>query len=61
MELCKIKGVPEAIQRSMGINMSAAVTNAVEISTCLYGLPSMEDLLNSFKNHYEAPFISNNN
>lgn len=48
-ELCRIKGVPEDVQRKAGINMTAANTNAVEISCNLFGLPSFNDLLEAFE------------
>lgn len=48
-ELCKIEGVPEAIQRSMGINLSAGHTNATEFCTHMFGMPSFENLLSSFE------------
>ena len=47
-ELCKIKGVSEATQRSQGINLSAGATNAVEFCTELFNVPSMETLLAAF-------------
>ena len=47
-ELCKIRGVTEQTQRMQGINLSGGVSNSVEFATAMYGLPSMETLLEAF-------------
>lgn len=48
-ELCSITGVTEYQQRMQGINLSAGHTNAVEFCTELFGLPTMEKLLETFQ------------
>lgn len=47
-ELIKIQGVSEHAQRMQGINLSAGATNAIEFCTGLYGLPSLEQMLQAF-------------
>lgn len=47
-ELCKIEGVPEAVQRRTGINLTGGTTNAVEICCDIYKLPNFDELLGSF-------------
>lgn len=50
-EIVEIKGVPEYQQRMQGINLSAGHTNAVEFCTNLFGLPTMEAMLQAFETH----------
>ena len=47
-ELCKVEGLTEQQQRSIGINMTSPKVNALEVSTQLFGLPSADDLLDLF-------------
>lgn len=49
-EIHRIEGVPEAVQRSQGINLSAGHTNATEVCTELFKLPTFETLLRAFHN-----------
>lgn len=48
-EMCSIRGVPEAIQRSAGINLSGGQTNAIEVCTDLFGMPQLTELLKMFE------------
>lgn len=47
-ELCRVEGLTELQQREIGINMTSPATNAVEISTSLFGLPSLDDLVDMY-------------
>jgi len=47
-ELCKIEGVAEIVQRMQGVNLSGGATNAIEFCENMYGLPSMNQLLDAF-------------
>lgn len=47
-ELSRIRDIPEEVQRRCGINMTAGVTNAVEICCELYKMPGFDTLLQSF-------------
>lgn len=49
-ELCRVENVPESVQRAQGINLSGGATNAVEIATEFFGLPSLEQLLQAYRN-----------
>lgn len=53
-ELCRIKGVNDLAIRRAGINMTAAITNAVEISCDLFGLPTFDTLLEAFETEQGA-------
>lgn len=55
IEVLSIEGVTEAQRRSQGINLSAGATNAVEVCTELFGLPSMETLLASYRKRLNTP------
>ena len=48
-ELCQIQGISEELQRRQGINLSGGATNAVEICTNLFKLPTFDILLESFE------------
>lgn len=48
-ELLKIEGVEERAVRMSGIDLSSGFTNAVEIATNLFGLPSFDTLLESYQ------------
>jgi hypothetical protein len=50
-ELISIEGVDEYTRRMMGINLSGGATNAVEICTNLWGMPSLVQLLQAFEDH----------
>lgn len=50
-ELCKIQGVPEIMQRMQGINLSGGHTNAVEVCSGLFKMPTMEEFLKSYDAH----------
>lgn len=47
-ELCRIQGVDEQTQRMQGINLSGGVSNAVEFCSAMFGLPTMDEMLESF-------------
>lgn len=47
-EVLVIEGVPEAVKRAQGINLSGGHTNAVEFCTEMFGVPTMEAMLQSF-------------
>lgn len=47
-ELCRVEGIPEFTQRMQGINLSGGHTNSVEFCTTMLGLPSMNEMLDSF-------------
>ena len=47
--MCSIKGVPETVQRSAGINLSGGQTNAIEVCTDLFGVPQLHELLKMFE------------
>ena len=49
MELCSIEGREERIQRKTGIDLTAARTNALEISKNIYLAPSLQVMLEEFK------------
>lgn len=49
-ELCKIRNIPEDVQRAAGINLTGGVTNAVEIAVSLFGVPTFDTLLDDFMN-----------
>jgi hypothetical protein len=48
-EIVKIEGVDEYTQRMAGINLSAGHVNAVEICGNLFGMPTLTQLLDAFK------------
>lgn len=48
MELCKIKGLDEITQRSIGINLTGGPTNALEIAHHAFGFPLVDELLDDF-------------
>jgi DNA polymerase elongation subunit (family B) len=50
-ELCEIEGISEDVKRKEGINLSGGHTNAIEIATELYGLPTLDVLLAAFEEH----------
>lgn len=51
-ELCKIEGVPEIQQRMQGINfVTSGHTNAVEVCTALFGMPTLEAMSEAFGRH----------
>lgn len=47
-ELCKMRGIPEHVQREIGINLTGGVANAVEICHNAFKLPTPEQWLDSF-------------
>lgn len=47
-ELSEIRDVPENIRRSIGINLTGGVVNAVEICCNVYNLPTFNELLKDF-------------
>lgn len=51
-EMCKVEGLTEKQQRTIGINMTNPRVNAMEVSTTLFGLPSSDDLLEAFKKEH---------
>lgn len=54
-ELCKVRGLSDKRQREVGLNMTAANTNAVEICRTVFNYPSMARVLKEFeKTHKEA-------
>lgn len=52
-ELCYIQGVSEYKRRMAGINLSAGQTNAIEVCCDLFGLPTLDKLLDSFQQELE--------
>lgn len=48
-ELCKIEGVTEHTQRMQTINLSGGRTNSVEIASTLLKMPTLQQLLDAFK------------
>ncbi|MDR3392222.1 MAG: hypothetical protein P4L77_10870 [Sulfuriferula sp.] len=48
-ELVSIEGVALHEQKMCGINLSGGQTNSVEIATTLFGLPTLDELLNDFR------------
>lgn len=50
-ELTKIQGIPEQLQRAIGINLSGGHVNAVEIAVKAFGAPTMDELLTRFNAH----------
>ena len=48
-EVCKMKGKSEATQRIIGLNMTAAATNAVEICNDALDLPKLDVLLAHYR------------
>lgn len=48
-ELCKIKGIPEDVQRKTGINLTGGRTNAVEFCMDIHQLPSFREILEIYK------------
>lgn len=49
MELSRIKGIPEKVQRAAGVNLSAGTVNAIEIAQDIFKFPPLEVLLHEFK------------
>lgn len=47
-ELSQIRDIPDNIRRSVGVNFSGGIVNAVEICCNIYKLPTFNDLLNDF-------------
>jgi len=50
-ELVRILGVPESIQRTQGVNLSAGHVNATEFCVDMYSMPTQEKLLEAFLIH----------
>ena len=48
-ELCRIRGVPEIIQRHVGINITGGHVNAVEICNNVLQFPDMEKVLMQYQ------------
>lgn len=48
-ELCSIRGVPEIVRRSVGVNLSGGHVNATEICRQIYQAPSFYQLLESME------------
>lgn len=51
-ELCRLKGVPESVQRLAGINLTVPRVNAVEIACTVFGAPTFDELLEDFQKKY---------
>lgn len=49
VEVCSMDGVPEMTRRSVGINLTAPKTNALEIANIAYGLATPQEFLEAFK------------
>jgi hypothetical protein len=49
-EMVRILGVPEIVQRTQGVNLSAGHVNAFEFCNEMYGMPTFEQLLAAFEN-----------
>jgi hypothetical protein len=45
MELSRVRGVPEDIQRRAGINLTGGNTNAMEICNQIFNYPSPQIML----------------
>lgn len=54
-ELIRIEGVPSHLQRTMGINLSAGHTNAVEFAVNCYHLPQLDTWLEAFRQKQGLP------
>lgn len=52
-ELCGIEGLEELDQRRAGINLMSAQVNAVELCCTLFGVPTLDELLESFKEDHK--------
>jgi hypothetical protein len=50
-ELVSIEGVSEYHQKVCGINLSGGQTNALEFCTTIFGMPTLDVLLESFEKH----------
>jgi hypothetical protein len=48
-EIISIKGVEESVMRMEGINLSGGHTNAMEICTALFGMPTLDEMLDAFE------------
>lgn len=48
-ELCHIVGVPEALQRAAGINLTGGYVNAVETYTTLFNAPTFDQVTAYYK------------
>ncbi len=48
-ELCRIKNVPEIVQRHAGINITGGHVNAVEICNNILKFPDMEVILKQYQ------------
>lgn len=48
-ELCKIKGIPEIVQREAGINLTGGHVNAVEICNNILQFPDMNIILKQYQ------------
>jgi len=49
-ELVKVEGIDDSIVRTQTMNISGGRTNAVEFSCTMYGLPTLDQLLQEFNN-----------
>lgn len=49
-ELSQIKGIEDNVRRSIGINLTGGIVNAMEICCNVYKLPTFNQLLNDFTN-----------
>ena len=47
-ELISIDGVSDYTRRMQGINLSGGATNAVEITSTLFSMPTLNEMLNQF-------------
>jgi hypothetical protein len=47
-ELVSIEGVGEYVRRMQGINLSAGATNSVEFCSAMFGMPSLDKMLEAF-------------
>lgn len=48
-EIVKIEGIDEDTQRAMSLNLNSGHTNAVEICCNLFGMPTLTQLLDAFR------------
>jgi len=49
LELCKVPGLTTDEQRSIGINLTSVKANALSLASMMYGMSSLDTLLDDFK------------
>ena len=65
-EFCRMKGVSEHHRREVGVNLTGGRVNSVEICQKILKIPSMDDMLDEFRNEKNIPhqktdpFFTNN-